>query len=259
MTAEEPRRRRGIYEIGDAELARLLRLPAGQHVVSVSADWARLSLLVMVEGAGLPEVATGHHAPTLRQFRPLTPLGVAKLSPGAAHAAVLAELGAARFEDPDALDGRARILARHAPHKQIAPRLYWCAYCVNDDQTGQPWPCPDYLDAAAGLVTGLPGQAEHAAATAAAGVLEDPGPPTVADLAMLADPATGTAIDAMVLGNYGPGQPRPRTADAVVLATGAALDAATAGRDATLRDRLEQPRRPLGGRPEETDPTPQEG
>lgn len=217
MTAPEYRRR-GIYEIGDDELARLLRLPAGQQIVSVSSSWPRLSLLIMVEGDGLPEVVAGGHAPLLNKwarFHPLTPLDVSKLSPGAAHVAVLAELGAVRFEDPAALAGRARILDRHAPSStwQAWPG---CSNCVAE--TGaypDEWPCADYLDAAAGLVTGLPGQADYATALAAlaagdSSLLEQPGPVTAADLSVLADPETGRKIDAAVLGEPGGRRTRRR-------------------------------------------------
>lgn len=253
MTATEPpRRRRGIYEIGDDQLARLLQLPPGQQVVSVSSNWRRLSLMIMAEGDGLPEVCAGGETPLLNKwarFGPLAPTSVDGLSPAAAHAAVLAELGAVRFEDPAALAGRRRILDRHAPSGTFKA---WpaCSNCVGE-AGGDPyeWPCEDYLDAAAGLVAGLPRQGAHeqdAARAAIAGAVTMLSA-TAADLALLADPATGTAVDALVFGT-----------------TGAALDAATAGPDETpLRDRIEQPRRhrrrPPGGRPEETDPTAKEG
>lgn len=251
MTAPE-RRRRGIYEIGDDQLARLLRLPAGQQVVSVSSNWRRLSLMVMVEGDGLPEVDAGGETPLLNKwarFTPLSPTDVDGLTPAAAHAAVCAELGAVRFEDPAALAGRRRILERHRPSETWKA---WpgCSNCVGEI-AGDPdeWPCEDYLDAATGLVTGLPRQGEHeqhAARAAIAGAVTTLSA-TAADLAMLSDPATGRTVDALVLG-----------------ATGAALDAATAGTaDVPLRDRVESPRRhrrrPPGGRPEDTDPTAKEG
>jgi hypothetical protein len=215
VTAEAPRRRRGIYVIGDDELARLLQLPAGQQIVSVSSDWVRNSMLVLVEGEGLPEVAAGCEAPTLNtwgQLRPLVPLDVSRLSPGAAHAAVLAELAAVRFEDPDALAGRRRILERHArnPHWKA-----WtgCSNCVAE-MGGDPyeWPCVDYLDAAAGLVTGLPRQAEYEAVITAdlltEGVVVARGVMPVADaIALLADPNTGRTLDAMMLGDQTPAEP----------------------------------------------------
>ena len=56
--------------------------------------------------------------------------------------------------------GQLEILERHAPASvEPAPgvRITWCGYCTNrhpaDDST--PWPCPDFVSAAAGLVTGL--------------------------------------------------------------------------------------------------------
>lgn len=218
MTAElEPRRRRGIYEIGDDELCRLLQLGAGQHVVSVNTSWERLSLLIMVEGPGLPECAPGNHPMVINRwgrFRPLTLVDVAKLAPGAAHAAVLAELGAVRFEDPAALAGRRRILERHAPHPTWKA---WpaCSNCVGEIG-GDPdeWPCEDYLDAAAGLVAGLPGQDkrdEAIAAAAHAQLLEQMGDQVLEQGVMtraeavhalsFGDPEMGAKLDALVLGD----------------------------------------------------------
>jgi hypothetical protein len=46
---------RGIYRIHEQDLARLLKLKPGQHVIGVGQDFASLSVLVMVEGPGLPE------------------------------------------------------------------------------------------------------------------------------------------------------------------------------------------------------------
>lgn len=58
-------RRRGIYRIDEAQLARLLNLPAGQHVTGVSASFRHLSILVMVEGDDLPEVVPGCEPPVV--------------------------------------------------------------------------------------------------------------------------------------------------------------------------------------------------
>jgi hypothetical protein len=215
VTAIQPRR--GVYEIGDDELARLLRLPPGQRVLSVSSNWARLSLLIMVEGEGLPEVFPGGDTPLLNKWGRFRTLGdsarldVSKLSPGAAHAAVLAELGAVRFEDPDALTGRRRILERHAPYTlpDVPDREGpWCSIeGTTDGGAAGGWPCEDYLDAAAGLVCGLPGQAEYEGATAAAEtaklIIGDQVMPVDQAQAILADPATGAALDAAVLGDQG--------------------------------------------------------
>jgi hypothetical protein len=205
----KPRHRnRGIYVIGDGELARLLRLPAGQHVVAVSTSWERLAVLIMVEGEGLPVVTEGCEAPALNEWgrlRPFFPPNVANLTPGAAHAAVLATLGAVRLEEPAALLGRARILERHGPNPNWAP---WpgCSNCVTETG-GDPyeWPCEDYLDAAADLVIGLPRQAEYNAAqaayAAAAAAAGDNCPADLAGaLALLRDPDAGAILDRLVLG-----------------------------------------------------------
>ncbi len=167
---EPARHHRGVYAIGEDYLARLLQLPDGQQVRAMSIDWPRGCLLVMVEGPGLPSVVAGNDAPVLNewgQLGPLAALDVSKLTPGAAHAAILAELAQVRLEDPAALAGRHRILDRHGPR----PERSWldrCSSCTSEiDAEPDEWPCPDYLDAAAGLVTGLPGQAEYAAAYAA--------------------------------------------------------------------------------------------
>lgn len=220
MTAETnpPARRRGIYEIGEHELVRLLQLPPGQRLLSVSTNWARLSVTLLVEGDGLPECREGHapmYLNTFGQFRQGGPLDVTKLRPGAAHAAVLAELGAVRLEDPAALAGRRRILERHAPHDG-APACSSCVDYIGGDR--QEWPCEDYLDAAAGLVVGLPGQAgrDHAiAAYAAAQMLIDAGAMGTMSaeeaLAVLGAPGAGAILDKLVLGDQAPtaGAPAP--------------------------------------------------
>jgi hypothetical protein len=215
-----PTRPRGIYEIADDELARLLQLPPGQHVVSLGTSWERLSVLIMVEGPGLTECVAGSHPVVMNRwgrFRPLVPVDVSKLSPGAAHAAVLAELGAVRLEDPAALAGRRRILERHAPYTlpDVPDREGpWCSLeGTTDGGAAGGWPCEDYLDAAAGLVVGLPGQDKRDEAIAAAAYaamlaeLGDPDlPPGVItrEQAVRAlaggDPALVAKLDAAVLG-----------------------------------------------------------
>ena len=55
--------KRGIWVIDEEELTRLLQLPEGQRVVGVRDDWQRMSILVCVEGDGLPEVTPGTEAP----------------------------------------------------------------------------------------------------------------------------------------------------------------------------------------------------
>lgn len=204
MTTDLPTRRRGIYAIGDDDLARLLRLPAGQRVVSVSTDWQTTSVLLMVEGEGLPEQPAGAQTPYLNRWGRIRSLtdrcgspDVSGLPPLAAHAVVMEELGAVRFEEPAALAGRRRILDRHRPHPtwKAWPGCLTCVVGPADDP--DEWPCVDYLDATAGLVVGLPEQAEYERTAAAAEQLTDP--PTAADLALLSDPAAGAALDALIL------------------------------------------------------------
>lgn len=50
---------KAIYRITEQDLARLLKLPAGQRVIGVSADFQSLSALVMIAGPGLPEHTPG--------------------------------------------------------------------------------------------------------------------------------------------------------------------------------------------------------
>lgn len=192
MTTDPLFRKLGIYALGDDELAHHLNLPAGQRVLSVSADWACLAVLLMVEGEGLPHVPSGGDVPRLNKWgrlRPLARLTVSDLSPDAAHAAVLAELAGPRLEDPAVTTGRRRTLDRHQPNPTWTA---WpgCNHCVNGT-AGDPddWPCEDYLDAAAGLVVGLPGQASREQA--------------ITDQQTTADgpaPANGPTLDCIVLG-----------------------------------------------------------
>jgi hypothetical protein len=154
------RRRRGVYVIGDATLARAMRLPEGQHVIAVSVDFERLAVLVKVEGEGLPEVGEGEHARTIRTAAWWTsapsPAQLAAMPPAERHTAVLAAVGATALEDAGALQGRLRILARHAPD-QDSDRF--CVCCVADMPSGPhpvAWPCPDYLDAAGDVLGPVP-------------------------------------------------------------------------------------------------------
>jgi hypothetical protein len=50
-------RRAGVVWLGHTTIAKLLRLPEGQRVGAIHADWLRLGIGVTVEGDGLPEVA----------------------------------------------------------------------------------------------------------------------------------------------------------------------------------------------------------
>jgi hypothetical protein len=47
---------RGVWRIDEEQIARALHLPPGQRVTSIQADWPTLSIDVMIEGEGLPEV-----------------------------------------------------------------------------------------------------------------------------------------------------------------------------------------------------------
>lgn len=54
-----PRRHRGIVWLDARAAESMLRLPPGQRVVSVNADWLRDGIAFIVEGPGLPEQAEG--------------------------------------------------------------------------------------------------------------------------------------------------------------------------------------------------------
>lgn len=253
-------RRRGIYVVHEDEITRLLRLPDDQHVIGVSTRWETHSILIMVEGDGLPEIPAGGQAPLLNQWSTFAPrpLDVAQMTPGAAHAAIIALLDGVRFEDPAGVAGRRRILERHAPVERTKhpEEPHFCGTCIErPDYSGESaadWPCVDYLDAAGDLAYGLPGQDRYLAGLAAAELatmltdLPAPPGPTQQDAvdaarALLADPATGAKLDAMVLGDP--------------------LSLATAGPDTTPTGfiTLTEPartrrRRPPGGRPDTDQP-----
>jgi hypothetical protein len=148
-------RRRGVYVIGDATLARAMRLPEGQHVIAVSVDFERLAVLVKVEGEGLPEVGEGEHAPTIRTASWWTsapgPDQLAAMPPPARHAAVLAAVEATALEDAAALQGRLRILNRHAPTANGD-----CSCCALVPGSPDPFPCLDYRDAAGDILGPAP-------------------------------------------------------------------------------------------------------
>jgi hypothetical protein len=58
-------RRAAIVWLGAGLLRQLLRLPEGQHVVSVHADWLRLGVAITIEGDDLAEVADLHEPPSI--------------------------------------------------------------------------------------------------------------------------------------------------------------------------------------------------
>lgn len=87
--------------------------------------------------------------------------------PAAQHRAVIAELDRivdgyriafgseeafAASRAHQSIAGRRAILERHRPETDRSSGP-WCAH----PNTGERWPCPDYRDAAAGLVGGLTG------------------------------------------------------------------------------------------------------
>lgn len=48
------------------------------------------------------------------------------------------------------IDGRRRLLNRHAPVSNALVDQGWCAHCAV-----RPFPCPDYRDTVAGMIDGL--------------------------------------------------------------------------------------------------------
>lgn len=155
-------RRRGVYVLGDGTIARALRLPAGQHIMAIATDFERMAVLVQAEGEGLPEVTEGCYAPTVGGagwgMTPPGPHALAAMPPAERHAAVLAEVEATVLEDTPALQGRLRILIRHAPveRTKYPEEPHFCSACIErPDYTGETaadWPCEDYRDAAGGLL-----------------------------------------------------------------------------------------------------------
>jgi hypothetical protein len=97
---------------------------------------------------------------------------VTGLTPTAQHTAILAAF-TERAGRPGSLDdwqvardleglaGRFRILDRHQPVERTKhpDQPHFCAACIDrpdyPGRTAADWPCPDYRDAASGLVTGL--------------------------------------------------------------------------------------------------------
>ena len=58
-------RRAAIVWLGAGLLRQLLRLPEGQHVVSVHDDWLRLGVAITIEGDDLAEVPDLEHPPSI--------------------------------------------------------------------------------------------------------------------------------------------------------------------------------------------------
>jgi hypothetical protein len=57
--------RRAVVWLGAGLLTRLLRLPEGQRVTGVHADWLRLGVGISVEGGDLPEVDEMREPPSI--------------------------------------------------------------------------------------------------------------------------------------------------------------------------------------------------
>lgn len=155
-------RRRGIYLISDDDIVRAMRMPPGQHVLSMTTDFQRMAILVQVEGDDLEEVAVGCHAPTINgadlwHCRPTAAM-LAGLPPPQRHAAILAAVEATVLEDAAALQGRLRILRRHEPveRTKFPEEPHFCAACIERPhyagESAADWPCADYADAAGDLI-----------------------------------------------------------------------------------------------------------
>jgi hypothetical protein len=56
----------------------------------------------------------------------------------------------ARARTQASIDGRRRLLARHAPLRSALVEQGWCSTCP-----ARPFPCPDYRDTVAGMIDGL--------------------------------------------------------------------------------------------------------
>lgn len=156
VAPERPVRRRGIYKLHDFELAQLMRLDPGQYVTGVHTDWPTISVLIMVEGDGLPVVDEACVAPILSEWQhQLTRVG--QLPPAAQHVAVMLSLESVRLAEREGHEGRRAILDRHAPSIDDRTGAARCQHCCGgcQAQDPEPWPCADYLDAARGLVTEL--------------------------------------------------------------------------------------------------------
>jgi hypothetical protein len=124
----------------------------GVHTGGTGGDiWLNEHPGVLPYRNGIPDVAD----------RPSTEQHVLVLTALEERTDLLAGVLSGTFHERDlqGLAGRRRILERHAPaHTRVTPDgQRGTTSCRNGRcyATGELWPCPDYHDAAAGLVTGL--------------------------------------------------------------------------------------------------------
>lgn len=161
-------RRRGVVVIAESDIARLVRLEAGQQIVGIRDDPMRQAFLVLLAGDGLPAVAEFADPPILNGYRYATPPG-ARIdltgrmpSPLEVHALVLLQLRPVDLDPPPGSPAAAleAIVRRHAPYQM--GNAWWCSFCCGSCQAGESahWPCGDYVDAAGTVITGLR-EADH--------------------------------------------------------------------------------------------------
>lgn len=150
MTARPPRNR-GVFMIDEERLSRLLRLPPGQRIIGFEPRFLTLSIAVHLEGDGLPEAAESSEPMTVAGGAFRTDVwSIGATDPAVIHVEVLAALDSPdRLETVESLEGRRRILTRHAPVEHSgAP---YCSRCALTPGDPDPWPCDDYRDAVAGV------------------------------------------------------------------------------------------------------------
>jgi hypothetical protein len=166
-------RRRGVVAIGESDLARLVRPGPGQRIIGLRYDVLRLAVLVHLEGPGLPEVPEGGDPPLIRTSYAPPPtfdrVDVTNLPPQQQHDTVLAQLADALEHTAPAATlltsdisvpahatwtGADSLIRRHHPGEPWYGRLE-CAHCGPPADGPVFWPCPDYVDIATGVVTGL--------------------------------------------------------------------------------------------------------
>lgn len=63
-------RNRGVWRIDEEDIARAVRLPEGQRVIGVRENWPMLSIDVMIEGSGLPDVQESQIPPYIGRGLP---------------------------------------------------------------------------------------------------------------------------------------------------------------------------------------------
>lgn len=86
----------------------------------------------------------------LHEVNQAAPRGFFMLTPGEWHGPDAALVAALRNGANEALQARVRVLERHRPDP--AGATIDCARCLDAQENPVPFPCPDYLDAEAGLV-----------------------------------------------------------------------------------------------------------